>query len=107
MVTLKQIRTAVTVGKLFQKARREKGIELHAVSSQSGIPMELLVKIESGNLLALKHDTKSIEHISHIVAKNLQINIEEHYPPKVQFVAANVVELFPKSEEKNILHASS
>ncbi len=107
MVTMQQIQTAVTVGKLFQKTRREKSIGLHTVSNQSGIPLDLLVKIESGNLLAIKRDAKSIEHITKIIANNLGIKIDEYYPTKTQLDATNIVELFPQDSEKSYKRATN
>ena len=80
MITLQKIRTAVTIGKFFQKTRREKKIGLHSVSIQSGIPMNLLVKIESGNILSINRDAKYIDHITNMIAKNLHVNIDEYYP---------------------------
>jgi len=106
MVTTQQIRTAVTIGKLFQKTRREKNIQLHTISNQSGIPLDLLVKIESGNLLAIKRDAKSIEYITNIIAQNLDINIDEYYPSKTRLDVDNVVELFPNVIGKNVKPAS-
>ena len=102
MVTSVQIRTAVSIGKLFQKTRREKHIELHTLSNRSSIPMDLLVKIESGNLLAINRNTKYIEQITNRIAKNLQINICEFYPPRVRLDEGNVVQLFSQDEKRNI-----
>ena len=80
MITSQHIRTAVAIGKFFQKTRREKRIGLQSVSIQSGIPMDLLVKIESGNLLSIKRDVQYITYITDMIAKNLHVSIEEHYP---------------------------
>lgn len=77
---MSQIRIAVAVGKFFQKTRRERKISLHTISIQSGIPMNLLVKIESGNILSIKRNAKYIEHITNMIAKNLHVNINEYYP---------------------------
>jgi len=82
VITLQKIRIAVTIGKFFQKTRREKKIGLHSVSIQSGIPMNLLVQIESGNILSIKKNAEYIDHITNMIAKNLHVNIDEYYPSK-------------------------
>ena len=102
MITLQKIRTAVTIGKLFQKTRREKKIGLHAVSTQSGIPMTLLVKIESGNILSIQRDSQYIEHITKMVAKNLHLNLDAYYPPALPLIKSDVT----KAADLDYLEAS-
>ncbi len=41
--------------------------------------MDLLVKIESGNLLSIKRDVQYITYITDMIAKNLHVSIEEYY----------------------------
>lgn len=91
--TLQEIRIAVTIGKFFQKTRRERKIALHSVSVQSGIPMSLLVKIESGNILSIKRNAEYIDQITHMIAKNLHVNIDEYYPSLAPLTKSNGVQI--------------
>jgi cytoskeletal protein RodZ len=91
--TLQEIRIAVTVGRLFQKTRQEQKIGLHAVSIQSGIPMSLLVKIESGNTLSIKRNSQYIDQITHMIAKNLHVDIDEYYPSLAPLAKSNEAQI--------------
>ena len=90
MTASHQIRTAVAIGKFFQKIRRDQRISLQSIALQSGIPMDLLVKIESGNVLAIKEDAQFIVDVTNRIAKNLHVNLEEFYPSQSHANALNM-----------------